>query len=79
MSVAFDTIDHDIHLEKFVGLSINVLNWFKTYIKGRHFSVQLVEYVSEKHKSHYGVPQGNGLVPLLFSLYVISSDKTITS
>lgn len=58
-------------MEKWVGLSDYILNLFKTYIKGRNFSVQLGNFVSEKHKSHYGVPQGSCLGPLLFSLYML--------
>ena len=74
LSAAFDTIDHDIlinRLEKLVGLSDRVLNWFRTYIKGRKFYVKLGDHVSEKHDSSYGVAQGSCLGPLLFSLYML--------
>ena len=74
LSAAFDTIDHDIlinRLEKLVGLSDCVLHWFKTYIKGRKFYVSLGDHVSEKYDSCYGVPQGSCLGPLLFSLYML--------
>ncbi len=50
LSAAFDTTDHDIlinHLEKLVGLSDHVLNWLKTYIKGRNVNVRLGEHVSK--------------------------------
>ena len=70
----FDTIDHDIlinRLEKWVGLSDCVLNWFKTYIKGRKFYVSLGDHVSEEHDICFGVAQGSCLGPLLFSLYML--------
>lgn len=74
LSAAFDTIDHDIlinRLERLVGLSDCVLNWFRTYIKGRKYYVRLGDHVSEKHEACFGVPQGSCLGPLLFSLYML--------
>ena len=74
LSAAFDTIDHDIlinRLEKHIGFSECVLNWFKTYIRGRKYYVSLGGHVSEKHRSCYGVAQGSCLGPLLFSLYML--------
>ncbi len=44
LSAAFDMVDHCIlinRLEKLIGLSGNVLNWFKTYITARTFSVNI--------------------------------------
>lgn len=74
LSAEYDTINHDILincLEMLVGLSKCVLNWFKAYIKGRHLYVKFGEHMSEKHKTHFGVPQGSCLGPLLLSLYML--------
>jgi hypothetical protein len=74
LSAAFDTIDHDIlinRLENLIGFSDCVLNWIKTYIRGRKFCVSLGDHMSEKHESCYGVAQGSCLGPLLFSFYVL--------
>ena len=74
LSAAFDTIDHDIlieRLEKWVGLSGPVLNWLRTYLTDREFYVMLGENKSENHSMPYGVPQGSILGPLLFSLYML--------
>lgn len=73
LSAAFNTIDHDILiscLERLVGLSDNVLNWFKTYITGRKYYVKLRDHVSEDHESNFGVPQRSCLGPLLLYIYV---------
>lgn len=74
LSAAFDTIDHDIlinRLEKLVGFSDCVLNWLKTYIRGRKFYISLGGHMSEKYDNCYGVAQGRCLGPLLFSLYML--------
>ena len=74
LSAAFDTIDHDIlieRLEKWVGLSGPVLNWIRTYLTNREFYVMLGDNKSENHSMPCGVPQGSILGPLLFSLYML--------
>lgn len=74
LSAAFDTIDHNIlinRLEKLIGLTDSVLNWMKSYIRGRKFYVSLGDHRSKKHENCYGVAQGSCLGPLLFSLYML--------
>ncbi len=44
LSAAFDTIDHNIllnRLEKFVGISVSALAWFKLYFSCVHECVSL--------------------------------------
>ena len=68
---AFDTIDHELLLEKmvFLGFSIEVINWFRLYISNRNFEVNISKAFSDCGKVTCGVPQGSILGPLLFLLY----------
>lgn len=81
LSAAFDTVDHDIlinRLQNCVGLSGSVLDWFRTYLSGRAFSVSLGEHSSANTSITCGVPQGYILGPVLFSLYMLPLGNIIT-
>ncbi len=64
LTAAFGTVDHSIlisHLQHCVGIEGNALEWFRSYLSNRNFSVSLDD-------SPCGVSQGSILGPILFSL-----------
>ena len=72
LSAAFDTIDHDILLNRLkssIGLSDKSLSWFNSYLKDRFQSIVIVGVTSEPVNLKYGVPQGSVLGPVLFTIY----------
>ncbi len=74
LSAAFDTVDHNIHLERlenWVGLSGMALKWFRSFLEGRGYFVSIGEHKSKWTSMTCGVPQGSILAPLLFSLYML--------
>ena len=68
---AFDTIDHDILLQKLYAIcfSKHTVNWFKSYLSNRSFLVNLENNFSQPASVSCGVPQGSILGPLLFLIY----------
>ena len=82
MSVAFDTVDHQIllhRLESSFGLTGNVLSWLTSFLDGRTQQVIFNGMTSIVATLSSGIPQGSLLGPLLFLLYtadipVIASD-----
>ena len=73
LSAAFDTIDHDIllnRLKKRCGITGTVLKWFSSYLTNRKQFVRIGESDSEKRELLYGVPQGSVLGPILFCIYM---------
>ena len=79
LSVAFDTLDHDIllkRLEESVGLSGLALRWMDSYLRGRSQSVTTDGNTSDAASLKYGIPHGSVLGPLLFTIYTIPIGHT---
>ena len=73
LSAAFDTIDHNIllnRLEKRCGVTGTALKWFASYLSKRKQFVRIGDHDSEKKELSYGVPQGSVLGPILFCIYM---------
>uniref|UniRef100_A0A8C7WTF0 Reverse transcriptase domain-containing protein n=1 Tax=Oryzias sinensis TaxID=183150 RepID=A0A8C7WTF0_9TELE len=79
LTAALDTVDHRVllsRLEQSVGVKGTALSWFRSYLGGRSFSVQLGQCSSSEAPLKHGVPQGSVLGPLLFSLYLLPLGST---
>ncbi len=74
LSAAFDTIDHDILIERlqnYMGIQGQALRWFRSYLSNHYHFVYLNEESSQLSPVKYGVTQGSVLGPLLFSIYML--------
>ena len=71
-SKAFDTLDHDILLQKldYYGISDIEHLWFHSYLTNRQQFTLYSETQSDCLPLNTGVPQGSILGPLLFLIYV---------
>ena len=71
-SKMFDTIDHDILLEKLkaIGFCDNTVNWFHSYLTDWAFLVSIENKYSSISKILCGRPQGLIICPLLFLMNV---------
>ena len=72
MSKTFDSINHDILLQKLhsSGVSNHSLGWFKSYPSDRYQRARIQDVVFDLHAIRFGVPQGSILGPVLFTIYV---------
>ena len=71
MSKAFDSIHHDLLLQKLETLGVSLsMQWFKSYLTNRYQYVRFQDAVSDLLLLKFGVPRGSILGPLLFTVYV---------
>uniref|UniRef100_A0A8C6P2A8 Reverse transcriptase domain-containing protein n=1 Tax=Nothobranchius furzeri TaxID=105023 RepID=A0A8C6P2A8_NOTFU len=82
LTAAFNTVDHTIllsRLEYWVGVTGTALEWFKSYLNVRCFSVHVRDCSSPNVPLPWGVPQGSILGPLLFSISMLPLGKILAS
>lgn len=72
MKKAFDTISHDVLMDKLerYGIRGQANCWLKSYLLNRQHQVRIGSALSDLKNINIGVPQGSLLSPLLFNLYI---------
>ena len=69
---AFDSIDHNILLQKLESYGIRgvALQWFRSFLKDRSHAVKIQNSLSHSKILNVGIPQGSQIAPVLFLLYI---------
>ena len=72
LSKAFDTVNHNILLEKLkaYGIQPENLKWFRSYLSKRKQFISYNDLKTEMKIVKCGTPQGSILRPLLFIIFV---------
>ena len=71
-STAFDTVNHNVLLEKLkaYGIQYENLKWSRSYLSNRKQFILYDDFKAEVKIVKFGVPQGSVLGPLLFLIFV---------
>ena len=82
LSAAFDTVDLEKLmqiLENHIHTNGTALNWFRSFLFGRHQKTKIGSTTSDFLATKYGVPQGSVLGPVLFNIYIRNLPSFIKS
>ena len=73
LTAAFDTVDQITLLEdlEHLGITGMALEWFRSYLVGRSFTVEIGDSSSGKAEMKTGLTQGTILSPICFSIYTM--------